>query len=90
MGVLNGFREPITTKRYRVQIKSAADTVDFAHYRDQFEGRGFRKLFFVVHSPTPKLAQQKSSSAVELVLPARLAAMVVDAGLVSWILAKIR
>jgi hypothetical protein len=82
--------EPITTERYQVQIKSAADTSDFARYRDQFEGRGFRKLFFVVHSPTPKLAQEESGASVELVLPARLAAMVVDAGLVSWILAKIR
>jgi hypothetical protein len=82
--------EPITMERYQVQIKSEADTLDFAHYRDQFEGRGFRKLFFVVHSPDPKLARQESSSIVELVLPARLAAMVVDAGLVSWILAKIR
>jgi hypothetical protein len=82
--------EPITTERYQVQIKSAADTADFARYRDQFEGRGFRKLFFVVHSPTTGLAQEEGSPAVELVLPARLAAMVVDAGLVSWILAKIR
>ena len=82
--------EPITAERYQVQIKSAADISDFVRYRDQFEGRGFRKLFFVVHSPTPKLAQEQSGSSVELVLPARLAAMVVDAGLVSWILAKIR
>jgi hypothetical protein len=82
--------EPITTERYQVQIKSAADTADFARYRDQFEGRGFRKLFFVVHSPTARLAQEGSSAAVQLVLPARLAAMVVDAGLVSWVLAKIR
>ena len=82
--------EPITMERYQVQIKSAADLGDFARYRDQFEGRGFRKLFFVVHSPDSKLARQESSSIVELVLPARLAAMVVDAGLVSWILAKIR
>jgi hypothetical protein len=82
--------EPITAERYQVQIKSAADTADFVRYRDEFKGRGFRKLFFVVHSPTSTLANAESSSTVELVLPARLSAMVVDAGLVSWILAKIR
>jgi len=82
--------EPVTGERYQVQIKSAADEDDFAEYRDQFAGRGFRKLFFVVHSPTPGLAQEVSTTAVELVLPARLAAMIVDAGLVSWILGKIR
>jgi hypothetical protein len=82
--------EPITTERYQVQIKSAADTADFVRYRDDFGGRGFRKLFFVVHSPTATLAREESSSTVELVLPARLSAMVVDAGLVSWLLGKIR
>ncbi len=82
--------EPVTGDRYQVQIKSAAEAPDFAKYRDQFAGRGFRKLFFVVHTPSQGLAQEVSTDAVELVLPARLAAMVVDAGLVSWILAKIR
>jgi hypothetical protein len=82
--------EPITTERYQVQIKSAADMADFVRYRDQFQGRGFRKLFFVVHCPTVSLAKEESSPTVELVLPFRLAGMVVDAGLVSWILAKIR
>jgi hypothetical protein len=82
--------EPITMERYQVQIKSAADVGDFVRYRDQFESQGFRKLFFVVHTPSEKLAQQESSSAVELILPIRLSAMVVDAGLVSWILTKIR
>jgi hypothetical protein len=81
---------PITTERYQVQIKSSANTADFFRYRDDFGGRGFRKLFFVVHNPTATLAKEESSPTVELVLPARLAAMVVDAGLVSWILAKIR
>jgi hypothetical protein len=81
--------EPITEERYQVQIKSSADLSDFEAYRKQFDGRGFRKLFFVVHSPSDKLAKMKSSKNVELVLPARLAEMVVEAGLVSWMLAKI-
>ena len=83
-------QEPITGERYQVQVKSAATVADFAQYRDQFGERGFRKLFFVVHSPTPALDQEKGNATVELVLPGRLAAMVVDAGLVSWILARIR
>jgi hypothetical protein len=82
--------EPINRERYQVQIKSAADARDFAEYRDQFSGQGFRKLFFVVHSPSRNLIQERSTDTVELVLPARLAEMVVDAGLVSWVLSKIR
>ncbi len=82
--------EPITSERYQVQIKSSADIREFRDYRDQFRGGGFRKLFFVVHHPTQALAGENSTTSVELVLPMRLATMVVDSGLVSWILAKIR
>jgi hypothetical protein len=82
--------EPINHERYQVQIKAEADASDFTKYRDRFAGKGFRKLFFVVHSPSTKLSGERSSEAIELVLPERLAEMVVDAGLVSWILAKIR
>ena len=82
--------EPINHERYQVQIKAKADLDDFTGYRDQFAGKGFRKLFFVVHSPSTKLAGERSSDAVELVLPERLSEMVVDAGLVSWLLDKIR
>jgi len=82
--------EPVTGERYQVQIKSSADAAEFHAYRDQFSGQGFRKLFFVVHNPTKTLSEANSTASVELVLPSRLATMVVDSGLVSWILAKIR
>jgi hypothetical protein len=61
--------EPVTGDRYQVQIESAADEPDFAKYRDQFAGRGFRRLFFVVQTPSQRLAQEVSTEAVELVLP---------------------
>lgn len=82
--------EPVTGERYQVQVKSSADVRDFCTYRDQFARQGFRKLFFVVHTPSTSLSQQQSSPSVELVLPSRLSAMVIDSGLVLWILAKIR
>lgn len=57
----------------------------------QFKGKEFRRLFFAVHSPKPDLASYESESAdVEVLLPERLAEMVVDAGLVSWLLGRIR
>jgi hypothetical protein len=84
--------EPINGERYQVQVKSQADANDFADYRDKFTAGGFRKLFFVVHSPKPNLTPQSqgASESVQLILPNRLAEMVVDAGLVNWLLAKIR
>jgi hypothetical protein len=82
--------EPVNHERYQVQIKARADLSDFQNYASQFADKGFRKLFFVVHSPSASLAAACGTDRVELVLPGRLAEMVVDAGLVSWLLTKIK
>jgi hypothetical protein len=82
--------EPMTGERYQVQIKSAAGAPEFKAYRDEFAGQGFRKLFFVVHTPHPNLTNDLASESVELILPDRLGRMIVNAGLVGWISAKIR
>jgi hypothetical protein len=94
--------EPITGDAYQVQVKSSADLTDFDQYAAGFRSqqrRDFRRLYFVVHSPSPNLADRASGQGrqateddglVELILPPRLSRMVVDAGLVSWVLDKIR
>lgn len=83
--------EPITGDRYQVQIKSKAGHGDFAKSRDQFTGQGFRKLFFVVHTPEDEsLSKEKRTDSVEVILPERLAEMIGNAGLVGWVLSKIR
>ena len=44
-----------------------------------------------VHTPTDeRLFKEKSTDFVEVILPDRLAGMIVDAGLVNWVLTKIR
>ena len=82
--------EPITGERYQVQIKSSAGALEFKAYRDEFVEQGFRKLFFVVHTPHPSLTHDLASESVELILPDRLGRMIVNAGLVGWVSAKIR
>lgn len=94
--------EPITGDAYQVQVKSSADLADFDEYAADFRSqqrRDFRRLYFVVHTPSPKLAAcatrdgqrtTQEDGLVELILPAQLSRMVVDAGLVNWVLDKIR
>lgn len=82
--------EPMTGDSYQVQIKSRADIADFHGYEAEFSSRGFRKLYFVVHSPTAALRAASGSDEVELVLPERLAEMVVDHGLLGWLGDRIR
>lgn len=84
--------EPVTGDLYQVQVKSAASDDDFEEYTQRFSPGSFRKLYFVVHSPTQKLANYSGviDENVELILPERLAQMVVEFGLVDWLLKKIR
>jgi len=78
--------EPVTGDLYRVQIKARADVAAFEACVDQFASRAFRKLYFVVHPPTPSLtALAGRTGNVELVLPDPLAALVVDHGLTGWV-----
>lgn len=93
--------EPVTGDRYQVQVKSRADVREFDAYAATFladQHHDFRRLYFVVHSPTRALAlhiarqgrDTKDDRRVEPILPGRLAQMIVDAGLTGWVLDKIR
>ena len=82
--------DPITHDKYQVQIKSRAGLADFEKYSSQFSGRGYRKLYFVVHSPDAKLGAQTSTPEIDLVLPERLSEMAVELGLVDWLMQHIK
>lgn len=80
--VINGYR-------YQVQVKSKATVQDFQKYSNNFDGTSFNRLFFVVHSPDSKLEKfQEIREDVKLILPELLAAMVIDAGLIDWVLVR--
>ncbi len=84
--------EPITGDMYQVQVKSSATFREFKKYSDNFTGGKYRKLFFVVHTPDQKLSDraQTDSSQVEVLLPRKIAEMVVDLGLVNWLMNRIQ
>jgi hypothetical protein len=84
--------EPITGDMYQVQVKSRATLREFQEYSNDFAGGKYRKLFFVVHSPDEKLADlnQTDTSRVEVLVPRRIAQMVVDLGMVTWLMNKIQ
>jgi hypothetical protein len=82
--------EPITGDLYQVQVKSDATIADFKEYAEQFTKGDFRKLYFVVHNCKEKWANASQYENVELILQEQLAQMVVDFGLVNWLLKRIR
>jgi hypothetical protein len=84
--------EPINRDRYQVQVKSKCELSTFEEYRAQFDSKMFRKLFFVVHTPSAALAAlgDQQGATVELIFAHRLAEMVLDAGLAGWLSSKVR
>jgi len=83
--------DPITKDQYQVQIKSEATAKDFQNYVEQFASRNYRKFYFVVHTPKRGLDNYEFNQKdnVELILPNRLAKMVVELGLLNWLMNKI-
>jgi hypothetical protein len=88
------FEEPISKVLYQVQVKSAASLAEFKQCSNDFSSKGFKKLYFVVHSPYKDLKdyqpENDNENNIELVLSPRLARMVVDLGLTNWLLSKIK
>ncbi|MHC4616925.1 MAG: hypothetical protein ACYTEQ_04135 [Planctomycetota bacterium] len=84
--------EPITRELYQVQVKSTATPAEFVQYAQAFPQDSFRKLYFVVHTPQGNWSSRKSTAyeCVELILPERLARMIVESGLTDWVLQKIK
>lgn len=84
------FEDWINKELYQVQVKSRSTLKEFFDYKTQFNANNFRKFFYVVHSPDNTLAThvEPPGSPVVLVPPRQLSEMVVNAGLVSWVLEK--
>lgn len=84
------FEDIINRESYQVQVKSRSTLAEFHAYADRFNRDDFRRLFYVVHTPDDDLAAYEAppDSGVVLVLPRQLSLMVVDAGLVGWVLEK--
>lgn len=86
-------KELITGDLYQVQVKSRANLTDFIDYANQFSSTYYRKLYFIVHTPEEDLINYQRSSDntnIELLLPQRLAEMVVDSGLLTRLMNKIK
>jgi hypothetical protein len=78
---------PTTGERAFVQIKSSAVKRDLADYRDRLKDTHvYHRMFFVWHSGDVGKAEDNG---VALIGPDRLARMVFDAGLTSWLRTKV-
>lgn len=80
---------PVTGERAIVQVKSTSTSREFDKCRSEFERlRGYRTLFYVVHSPHESLSRVPTKKNVRLILPSETARLAINAGLTDWIVSK--
>lgn len=77
---------PSTGDRAFVQVKSKTRSAELADYVDRLDAMGpYDRMFFVYHSGEAKTDDDR----VTVIGPEKLAEMVVDAGLVNWLIGKV-
>jgi hypothetical protein len=77
---------PSTGERAFVQVKSRTTSAELAEYVGQLEDHGpYDRMFFVFHSGEAETDDER----VRIVGPEKLADMVVEAGLVNWLIRKV-
>jgi len=81
---------PVTGRRAFVQVKSQANLATLLDTIEQFrEMEGFDDLFFVVHTPDSGIRNYKANDPTIHVLDLnRIADLVVNAGLIQWLINK--
>jgi hypothetical protein len=77
---------PSTEERAVVQIKSKTDSAELADYVARLDDLGpYDRMFFVYHSGEAATDDER----VKVIGPEKLAEMVVDAGLATWLIHKV-
>jgi hypothetical protein len=77
---------PSTGERAFVQVKARTDAAEFESYLAQLDSLGpYHRMFYVFHTGSVETDDER----VTIVGPERLAELVVDAGLVDWLLRKV-
>jgi hypothetical protein len=79
---------PSTGEQAFIQVKSTTTPGDMAAYAATLDERGpFDRMFFVYHTSATELSSDDDR--VVVIGPKKLAEMVIDAGLVGWIIEKV-
>jgi hypothetical protein len=91
-GIDLALEDPVTRDRYIVQVKSVAGLKDVRRAQRNAASTYWRRLYLLVHKPALGLAAiaGQSRGKVEVILAPELAERVVDAGLVNWLMKRLR
>jgi hypothetical protein len=80
---------PVTGEQAVVQIKARSNSKEVRGYINEFRRlKTHKRLFFVAHSFDGPMLQLKLPDSIKVIGPAELAGLVVNAGLVDWLIKK--
>jgi hypothetical protein len=76
---------PSTGERAFVQVKSKTNSSELAEYVARFEDESYDRMFYVFHSGEAETDNER----ITIIGPDKLADLVMDAGLTSWLIRKV-
>ncbi|MCI0728405.1 MAG: hypothetical protein L0332_17035 [Chloroflexi bacterium] len=80
---------PIADERYLVQVKSSAGRQQFEQFQVNTSNMAeYRRYYFVVHTPVSGLTEASETETHKLWLPADIAKLVTQYGLIDWVIEK--
>jgi hypothetical protein len=83
-----GVQLPSTGEYALIQVKTATSQAELDEYVSQLDQSGpYRRMFYVYHSSRDQLIN--GDERVTVIGPERLTDMVIEAGLVNWVIAKV-
>jgi len=81
---------PITDERFLVQVKSSANLSKLQSFKEGISDfRDYDRAYFLVHTPSDDLIQNKIQDDVEVWLTSDIARRVVMFGLAEWVISKV-
>ena len=85
-----GLLSPVTGNRAFVQIKSTSTMREFQKYIEDFTAsEEYNKMFYVLHTRDKSLSDWKDTENIKLWDVEKLAILVVNSGLISWLIKKV-
>lgn len=81
---------PVNNKRAFVQVKSQSTFDEFESYKSNFNNmKQYDEMYYVVHTPDKKLDGMKNEKNIEVIGLDKITDLVINAGLINWLLKKV-
>lgn len=80
---------PVNNKKAFVQVKSQSTLKEFDDYKKEYlKMKQYDEMYYVVHTPDQKLENIKKQKNIEVITLNKITDLVINAGLIGWLIKK--